>query len=175
MTISRKQEERALSLDEREVVEKSHHPAIQSLSDVELSRLVKLMRERRDRARAMAERRRRELRGKAAARGATPARDDEGSKLKLSVLSMAMRRFNAEIERRRRMNARLALVASANRALAAKQRADRDVETFNTRHAHQGLRPKEDRRARSLIRPGERGRLRKAAAVAQAKKDSRGQ
>ena len=50
MTISRKQEQRALSSDEREFVDKSHHPAIQALSDAELSTLAKLMRERRDRS-----------------------------------------------------------------------------------------------------------------------------
>lgn len=174
MTISRKQEQRALSSDEREFVDKSHHPAIQALSDAELSTLAKLMRERRDRARTMAERRRRARRGKAEARGATPAGDDEGSKLKLAVLSMAMRRVNAEIDRRRRMNARLELVAAANKALAEKRSAEREVTTFNTRHFHQGVRSIENQHVRSLIRPGERGRLRKAMAVAQAKKDARG-
>ena len=50
MAITRKQEVRALSVDERELVEKSHHPVLQELSDEGLSDLVKLMRERREKA-----------------------------------------------------------------------------------------------------------------------------
>ncbi len=173
MAITRKQEARALSADERELVDKSRHPAIQALSDSELSDLVKLMRERRDRARTMAERKRREMRGKAAPRGAEPAQAEEGSKLKQAVLAAAMKRANGEVERRRRMDARMSLVASANKALAQRQAADRQEPAFNTRRAHLGMRPKENPRARDLVQPSERGRKRKAVAVAQAKRDAR--
>jgi hypothetical protein len=174
MAVSRKEEARALSVDERELVDKSRHPGMQALPDAELSSLVKLVRERRDRARTMADRRRREMRGKAEARGAQPSQADEGSKLKLSVLSAAIRRLNAEVERRRQMNAKVLLVESAQKALAMEQEAhDRTSVTFNTRHAHQGLRKKENPRGPDLIRPMERGRLRKAGAAAQAKRDAR--
>ncbi|UYN97547.1 MAG: hypothetical protein KIT25_11660 [Enhydrobacter sp.] len=175
MAVTRKEENRALSSDERDLVGKSHHPAVQGLSDAELSEVVKLVRERRDRARTMADRRRREMRGKSEPRGATPAQADDGSKLKLAVLASAMRRLNGEAERRRRMGARLALVASAHKALAMKQAESRGnaAASLNTRHAHGGLRRKENPRAPALVRPMERGRLRKAAAVAQAKRDAR--
>src|SRR5262249_45149893 len=112
MPVSRKQEERALSADERTIVAKSRPPALQELSDAELAKLVKLTRDRRGRAKTMAERKRREMRGKARARGAAPARADEGSVLKLSVLSMAARRLTGEAERRRRVKARTELMAS---------------------------------------------------------------
>jgi hypothetical protein len=174
MPVSRKQEERALSADERTIVAKSRPPAVQALSDAELAKLVRLTRERRDRAKTMVQRKRREMRGKARARGAAPSRADEGSALKLSVLAMAARRLTAEAERRRRATARTQLVASARKALARKQQAERDAPAFETRSANPGLRPKESKRVKSLIRPGERGRLRKAQAVAQAKKDARG-
>ena len=64
MAITQKEEARALNADERELVEKSHHPALQELPDDELSTLVKLMRERREKAKAQADRKRREMRGK---------------------------------------------------------------------------------------------------------------
>ncbi|OFW97404.1 MAG: hypothetical protein A3D94_17405 [Alphaproteobacteria bacterium RIFCSPHIGHO2_12_FULL_66_14] len=173
MAITRKEAARALNAEEHELVEKSRHPAVQELADAALSDLVKLVRQRRDKARTQAEQRRREMRGKGDARGAAPSKADEGSTLKLAVLAMAMRRLNNEVERRRRMSARVALVASATKALALKQAAADAAPGFNTRHAHQGMRRKENPRAKDLVRPMERGRLRKAAAVAQAKRDAR--
>ena len=106
MAITQKEEARALDAEERDLVQKSHHPALQELSDQDLADLVKLVRERRDKAKTQANQRRREMRGKAAPRGATPSTSDEGSKTKLAVLAMAVRRLNSERERRRRMMAR---------------------------------------------------------------------
>ena len=88
MAISRQQEARALDKDEQELVEKSHHPALQDLSDKDLAGLVKLLRERRDKARDRANQRRREMRGKAAPKGAAPSAADDGSKIKLAVLEI---------------------------------------------------------------------------------------
>lgn len=175
MAINKKEEARALSADERELVEKSHHPAVQDLSDADLSGLVKLVRERRDKAQSQANQRRREMRGKSAPRGATPSTADDGSKRKAAVLSASVRRINSEIDRRQRMAAHVALVESARRALAMKQAAgDGDgAAPANTRRAHEGMRSVPSRRVDSLIRPRERGRLRKAAGVAQAKRDAR--
>lgn len=173
MAITRKEEARALNADERELVEKSHHPALQELSDEALASLVKLVRQRRERARTQAEQRRRELRGKAAARGATPSTAEEGSRLKVAVLAMAVRRLNSEVERRRRMKAKVSLVSNAKKALAMKQDSENTSLAFNSRHGHEGMRKVENPRAQDLIRPMERGRLRKAASVAQAKRDGR--
>lgn len=174
MAIRRKEEERALDADERDLVQKTHHPALQELSDRELADLVKLVRERRDRAKTQANQRRREMRGKAAPKGATPSTSDEGSKAKVAVLAMAVRRLNSENERRRRMMAAVAHVESARQALAMKQASETSDEAgFNTRQAHSGMRNIAMERRESLVRPMERGRLRKAAAVAQAKRDAR--
>jgi len=172
MSITRKDEARALSDDERELVEKSHHPALQELPDSELSDLVKLMRQRREKARTQAQQRRREIRGKAPAKGATPSKDEAGSKLKVAVLAMAMRRLNNEADRRRRMNAKATLVQNANRALAMKNSKKAPAD-FNSRHAHKGMRKTASSRTEQLVRPMERGRQRKAAGVAQAKRDAR--
>jgi len=176
MAISRKEEARALNADERELVEKSHHPAVQELSDADLSDLVKLMRERRDKAQADVFRRRREIRGKGAPKGAKPATGEAGSRTKLAVLAMAMRRLNTETERRRQLAASLEHIENAQRALEMKKKkAEARASDFNTRHAHNGMRANASRKPKNLIRPMELGRQRKAAQVAQAKRDSRGQ
>ncbi|TPL95572.1 hypothetical protein [Mesorhizobium sp. B2-3-12] len=169
MAISRKEEARALRADEKELVEKSHHPAVQELSDADLSGLVKLLRERRDKAQTEAHRRRREIRGKGAAKGATPSKADGGSQVKLAVLAMAMRRLNGEAERRRQLTARISLVDNARKALALKQKAP-DGPSHNSRTAHKGMRTVANQKVASLVRPAELGRQRK---VAQAKRDAR--
>jgi hypothetical protein len=175
MANTKKEEARALDNEERDLVEKSHHPALQDLSDQDLSQLVKLTRERRDKAKTQANQRRREMRGKAAPKGATPSKSDEGSKAKLAVLAMAVRRLNSEVERRRRMRASVAHVESARRALAMKEAntGDGAGAAFNSRQAHDGMRNIASRKPRKLIDPMERGRQRKASAVAQAKRDAR--
>lgn len=171
MATSQKQEARALNADESELVEKSHHPALQELPDDELSNLVKLMRERRAKAKSLANQRRREMRGKSAPRGATLSQADVGSKLKVAVLAMAMRRLNSEVERRRKMAASVSLAENAKRALAMKQAAVAKGPSFNSRHAHEGMRNVASKRSKNLIRPMELGRQRKAGSVAQAKRD----
>jgi hypothetical protein len=173
MSISRKEEARALSADEHALVEKSHHPAVQELSDADLAGLVKLLRERRDKAQTEAHRRRREMRGKGAPKGATPSKADGGSQLKLAVLAMAMRRLNGEAERRRQLAASVSLVENARNALAMKQKAAPAGPEFNTRTAHKGMRAVANQRAQNLVRPMELGRQRQAAKVAQAKRDAR--
>ncbi|MGI6856667.1 hypothetical protein [Mesorhizobium sp. 1B3] len=172
MAISRKEEARALDADERELVDKSHQPEIQNLSDKDLTGLVKHLRERRDKAQTIAHQRRREMRGKGKARGATPSKADGGSQLKLAVLAMAMRRTNGEVERRRQLAAQMELAENARRALAMKETASRNGTDFNTRHAHQGMRAVANEKAKNLVRPMEAGRQRKAGKVAQAKRDA---
>ena len=173
MAISRKEEARALSADERTNVEKSYHPAVQELSDAELAKLVKLVREQRDKAQTQASRRRREMRGKGVPKGARPSTADAGSQTKLAVLAMAMRRLNAESERRRQLAARISMVENARKALGMKTDAAKTGPDFNTRTAHDGMNPVVNRRVENLIRPMELGRQRKAAQVAQAKRDAR--
>ena len=173
MAITQKEEARALNGDERELVAKSHHPVLQELPDKELSNLVKLMRERRSKAKTEANQRRREMRGKSSPKGSMASRADEGSTVKVAVLAMAMRRLNNEVERRRRMAAKTSLIESAQRALAIKQADTTKGAAFNTRRAHEGMRNAASKRRQNLIRPMELGRQRKAASVAQAKRDGR--
>jgi hypothetical protein len=172
MAITRKEEARALNTEQRELVEKSYHPAVQALSDADLAKLVRQMREQRDKSQTDARRRRREMIGKAAPKGAKPSTQDAGSQTKLVVLAMAVRRLNAEAERRRQIAAKLTMVESAGRALKMKQAAAKGAD-FNTRTAHTGMREVANQKRKSLVRPMELGRQRKAGAVAQAKRDAR--
>jgi hypothetical protein len=98
---SRKEEERFLSKDEQEFVVKTHHPEVCDLSDADLADLVTRLRERRDRARDIAQRQRREMRGKAAPAGAKASVDNTGSREKMTILAAALKRVNKERERRR--------------------------------------------------------------------------
>ena len=87
MARSIKQERRLLGADESTLVEKTHHPALGLLPDQDLAELRKFVRERRDRAQDIAARQRRELRGKAAPKGARATTDDSGTREKRDVLA----------------------------------------------------------------------------------------
>lgn len=174
MALTRKEEERALNADERAIVAQTRHPAVQDVPDDELTVLLKHLRDLRDKASAHANQQRREMRGKAAPKGAEPSTGSAGSSLKATVLATALKRLNAEIQRRAEMARNHTLVENAQRALHMKMEAQRKSVPFNTRHANQGMRDIPDKEVDSLIRPAERGRLRKAFHVAQAKRDAAG-
>ncbi|MFD1792662.1 hypothetical protein ACFSE0_13655 [Ochrobactrum teleogrylli] len=173
MAVSRKDQARALNAEEKELVEKTQHPHLQEVSDEELTQLAKLIRERRKKARDQANQRRREMRGKSAARGATASKADEGSHLKVAVLATAVARINGEVERREQMAAASDLIANAQKALAAKLASEKAAKTFNTRHAHFGMRNIPNEKYSTFTRLADRGRNRKTAGVKQAKKDAR--
>ncbi|RJL06535.1 hypothetical protein D3P06_03435 [Paracoccus aestuarii] len=94
------EEKRALSKDELELADRARHPALGDLSDRELSDLVGLLRDRRNRARDIGDRQGREARGKADASGAAPAAGNAGTLTKQDYLSAALDRATAEREKR---------------------------------------------------------------------------
>ena len=108
-----------------------------------------------------------------APKGAVASKTDGGSQLKLAVLAMAMRRLNGEAERRRQLAASVSLIENARKAFAMKQGAAPEGPAFNSRTARKGMRSVANQRAQDLVRPMELGRQRKAAKVAQAKRDAR--
>ena len=140
MSRSRREEERALSGDERDFVAQSHQPAVKALSDEALSDLLKRLRERRDRAGDIAKRQRREMRGKAAPGGASPSSGDNGTRLKAAALAAAVKRTNNELRRRRSASARGDLVANAHRALALKRAGEGARHHPSSRTAGEGMR-----------------------------------
>ncbi len=173
MITGRKAEARALDDEEREMVVATYHPEIQDLCDKDLRELAKRVRERRDRAQRLARQRRREMRGKAAPRGAEASRDDSGSQEKATVLASAMRRVNGEVKRRDAMRARITLMANQQRAFEMAHAVDHSHEQFNSRTAHYGMRPKTNQRVGRIGSAMEAGRVSQFMKTAQAKKDSR--
>lgn len=99
MGTSARQENRALDDDERELVAKTRHPAVGELSDDALKDLVRLVRERRDKAKTQSYDHRREMRDRPVT--ASPQSEGLGSRRKVAALASAMRRLNDETERRR--------------------------------------------------------------------------
>lgn len=142
MSRTRRDEARLLSRDEHELVDQTHHPSMQSLSDSDLSDLVKRLRERRDRARDVSRQQRREVRGKAAPSGTRPASDNSGTREKGALLAAALKRASKENERRRHAAARSALTGNARRALAMKRAAgDPAANRPSSRRADEGMQP----------------------------------
>ena len=170
---SARHERSVLNTDEIALVEASHHPGLGELSDKELHELTKHVRERRDRARDIAARQRREMRGKAPPHGARPVQEDAGSREKRDVLSAAMQRLNREATRRATKAARDEMKDALTRAL--EMRRAREAQT---QHPGAGATPNEGMH----VKEGSRSFLRNRAKLgevsqhtknAQAKRDSR--
>jgi hypothetical protein len=173
MAQSSKTEQRFLSNEERDFVSQSHHPALRDLDEDALRSLVKLLRERRDRAGDIAHRQRRELRGKAQPTASRAATDDTGTRRKKQILAAALKRVNKERQRRRYKAAREEQVASARRALALKRAAGKSHRPPSTDAAGEGMRAKPSERAPDLVRPMEVGRVSQFVKDAQARRDSK--
>lgn len=172
MAQARQMELRLLDDGEKELVEASRHPGLADQSDEALATLRKNLRDRRDRARDIANRQRREMRGKAAPAGSRPAAGDTGSREKLAALSAALQRVNGEIGRRKRFSARDTLRANAERALEMRRAASRPNRP-TSRRAKKGMRAVPNERAPDLVNPMEVGRVSQFVKNSQARRDSR--
>ncbi|HEY4848580.1 MAG TPA: hypothetical protein VIH87_12515 [Methylocella sp.] len=173
MARSIKHERRLLGADELTLVEKTHHPALGLLPDQDLAELRKLLRERRDRAQDIAARQRRELRGKAAPKGARAATDDSGTREKRDVLAAAMQRLNKEVTRRQAKAARQALIDAAKRALELRRATEATTTRPSPgRTANEGINPKSPP-AYTLRRPAKAGAISQHNKNMQATRDSK--
>lgn len=170
MSLPRKEEERYLTAEERELVASSHLPALSDLEDAELARIRKLVRERRDRAGDIAKRQRREMRGKSRPKGGAPAADDSGSRMKISVLAQAMKRLNSETSRRERASARSELTSNARKALEMKKAAAKPARP-KSKTADKGMKSTPNRKNEQITDPREVGRVSQAVKKGQAKRD----
>ena len=93
-------EVRLLSAAELEDVEATRSPAIEQASAEQLKVLAQRLRRARDRAKDIAARQKREMRGKAHKRGTKPTRDNTGTLAKAQVLGAAIDRIEEELSRR---------------------------------------------------------------------------
>lgn len=99
MSVPISTEKRMLTETEFEVVKQTHYPDICDLSRDQLAEAVRRIRDYRNKARDVSRQQRREMRGKAAPRGATPARDNTGTSMKKQIFAHALRRANKEMQR----------------------------------------------------------------------------
>ena len=100
MSGAAKLEARLLTAAELELVSATRPPEIERQSDDELKAAARRLREAHDRAKGIAARQRREIRGKAAPRGARAAKDNLGTVGKAQALREALDRVEAEQRRR---------------------------------------------------------------------------
>ena len=143
MATDRRQQQRALDAAEFARVETTMHPAIAGLSDAELGETIAWLRERRDRARSLANRQRRAVRGKGE-RGAGAAgfdQADAGNREKARVLSEAVSRAGKERTRRAQKASRARLVETAQNALIRKAEKPAPRRPKSGRTAGEGMHP----------------------------------
>jgi hypothetical protein len=174
MAIRMRDEIRALSDDELELVVKTHIPLVLDLTDADLGDITKQIRQKRKRARDIANRQRREMRGKAERPGAAPARDNAGTKHKAAVLAGALKRLNNEKARRARQATTPDQVRFARKALQLKRAGGKGHSGPSYRTASKGMRNLENQMPEQLLHPMEIGRVSQFVRNAQAKRDSRG-
>ena len=106
-------------------------------------------------------------------RGATPPKADDGSRLKLTILTEALARLDAETARRGSVKAKAALVESAKKALALKQKAKTARPPAKTGGPAKVVRGKARVEVENHVPRSVRGSVRSQVAKAQAKRDSR--
>lgn len=175
MAHTRKTELRLLTRAEMEFVAKARHPVLAELSDADLHALITHLRGHRERALTIANNQRRALRGKGGRGETSFAQADSGNRQKASVLTGALTRARREATRREAEAARAALMENAHRALELKRDAKRATRPATLPRPNTGMTSKARRRLDRIgSATGEAGRVTKAVAGAQAKKDSRG-
>jgi hypothetical protein len=174
MARSLKQERQLLSAAEFTLVEKTHHPFLERLTDKDLAALRKLVRARRDRSRGIAARQRRELRGKSRRKGARAATDDTGTRGKRDVLAAAMQRLDEEAVRRKEKSARQALMESAARALDLRRACEaKAARPFAGRTPNKGMRAKASSRPHAPRNRAKAGAISQHTKNMQAKRDAK--
>lgn len=172
MSISKMDERRLLAADELELVDRSHYPDISALDRAELGQMAKRLRGFRDKARDVAHRQRREMRGKSEPRGMQATRDNTGTEMKRRILASALKRVNRELERFAAAERTPSQAEIARRALDLK-RANRVVHhPAAGRSGHGGMTPKASTRPTVESDPREVGRVSQFVKNAQAKRDA---
>jgi hypothetical protein len=160
-------EDRRLRVAERELVALTRPTVLAKLSEAELRELIPRLRAARDRARVIARQQQREMRSKAAPRGARPARDNTGSVAKTEVLVVALKRVT-EALRKLKSPTQGEL---ARKALAKKRAAATTDRPAPGKTATKGMSPKASTKRAVKVDPRQVGRVSQAGKRAQARRD----
>src|SRR5215470_5338199 len=124
MSVPCKFERSLLSHEEYEAIRLTHHPAIYDVDATELADLRSRLRNMRDKERTLSRQKRREVRGKGAARGANFPGTAELPTQRKRIFAAALKRLNTELRRVHNLTARTAHVEAARKALALRRAAN---------------------------------------------------
>jgi hypothetical protein len=173
MSIPCKFERSILSHDEHEVVLRSHHPQIYENGLDDLKALQQRLRDMRNKERTLARAKRREVRGKGPARGASFPGTAEHTLQRKRVFAAALRRVNREIGRMQNLSARTAHIEAARSALAMRRAAQFPPPPAAGDTPSEGMRPLPSQRRRTRVPPVRIGSVSQATKNAQAARDAR--
>jgi hypothetical protein len=174
MSLPCKSERSQLSHEEFEMVRATHHPAIYELAPDELNGLKLRLRQQRDRSRALARQKQREIRGKAEPRGSSFPGTAEHPLRRKQIFSAALKRVNKEVDRLHKLEARGAHVEAARAALAQHRAAKFMYRPSAGPTPHGGMQPRVVVRRRTRVQGSKIGSISQATKVAQAIRDARG-
>ena len=174
MSLPCKFEQSLLSHEEFEAVRLTHHPAIYDTKAADLADLRSRLRKMHDRERTLGRQKRREVRGKAAARGASFPGTAEHPSQRKQVFAAALKRLNRELRRLHKLTARSSHVEAARKALALRRAANFVAYPSAGSTANEGMAPRASTRRRKLVTGAKIGRVSQATKVAQAIRDARG-
>lgn len=173
MATSRNVERRQLNAEEFALVDQTRQPGVQALGEREVAQLLTRLRERRDRARDLANRQRRTVQRKQRDGVSTFEAKDLGNREKAGLLGEAIARLSKERERRRQAGG---LVENAGRALRMRRgalAADLANRPDPGSRAGAGLNPVENPTADRIGSAMEAGRVSQFVRDAQARRDAR--
>jgi hypothetical protein len=174
MTIAAASERRFLSHEEAEIVGSTHYPALADIDADGLRESQGRLRDLRDKARAIARRKRREAAG-LRDRGPPVSTDaTEHAARRKQIFSQALKRANRQLGRLDHAAARARTARGVQKALALKRREEAAERPGSGRHARTGMRPNPSLR-RAMGVPGSKvGSVSQAGKAAQAKRDAQG-
>jgi hypothetical protein len=171
MSVQQNREARLLAEHELADVSASHYPNLLALSRPEMVALLGRLREQRDRAQTISRHQRREMRGKAEARGMSPARDNFGTIQKAQALAQAVKRVNKEIARHEEPAHVPTSVELVHKAFEMRQAARATRHPSAGWTPNRGMKSKPSERPTVHVDPREIGRVSQSIKAAQAKRD----
>jgi hypothetical protein len=172
MTMAAARERRFLSHEEAEIVGSTHYPALADTDADELRTRQGRLRELRDKAGAVARRKRREA---ARQRDRTAPVTDAGEHAarRKQIFSQALKRANRQLERLDHAAARARTARGVQKALALTRREETAQRPGPGRHARTGMRPNPSLRRARGVSGAKIGSVSQAGKSAQAKRDAR--
>lgn len=167
-----KLERSVMTHEEFEILSRSHQPALREVDADELVEARKAVAELRSKERTFVRRLRRTAKGRSGPRGASHPGEVERPSRRKQFFSAALKRLNAELSRRREIEARETLKASARKALDLKRSAGRTARPSPTRSSSRGMRPIESGKTDDPLFRATVGRVSQRTKAAQAAEDN---